>query len=128
MFAERHEVTAHEVRLHAVAGAASVRVPDEQAGFPALVTFAHTYNGYDLHGGSAGLSELVMPVLREWERTGELPADIDVLRACLFLQQRSHYWDGGSWDFETAPLVVALLARIRALCAGTVPVRSVKPR
>ncbi|GAB3827713.1 hypothetical protein ACFPIJ_08030 [Dactylosporangium cerinum] len=128
VFAERHEVTAQEVRLHAVAGAASVRVPDEQAGFPELVTFAHTYNGYDLHGGSAGLAELAVPVQRHWERTGELPGDVDVLRACLFFQQRSHYWDGGSWDFQTAPLVVALLTRIRALSAGTVPVRSVKPR
>ena len=67
------------------------------------MTFAHTYNGYDLHGGSAGLAEVVLPVHERWERTGDLPGDVDVLRACLFFQQRSHYWDGGLWDFDTAP-------------------------
>jgi hypothetical protein len=127
VFADRHEVTATEVRVRQQPTAALVRVPDERAGFPVLVTFAHTYNGYDLHGGSAGLSELVMPVQREWERTAALPNDVDLLRACLFFQQRSHYWDGGLWDFETAPFVVALLKWIRALSGGTVPVRSVKP-
>ncbi len=126
-FAERHEVTATQVRLLAHPSPPLVRVPDADAGFPELVTFAHTYNGYDLHGGPAGLNEVTIPVHREWKRTGDLPGDVDALRACLFFQQRSHYWDGGLWDFETEPFVVALLARIRALSGGTVPHRSVKP-
>lgn len=96
------------------------------APFAELVTFAHTYNSYDLHGGSEGLAEVVAPARRDWERTGGLPGDLDVLRACLFFQQRSHYWDGGSWDFGTDRFVVALLARIRELSGGTVPHRSVK--
>lgn len=127
VFAERHEITATQVRLCAHPAPALVRVPGEGAGFAELVTFAHTYNGYDLHGGPAGLNEVVVPTHQAWERTGDLPDDVDALRACLFFQQRSHYWDGGLWDFETAPFVVALLARIRALSGGTVPRRSVKP-
>ncbi|MCT9934509.1 hypothetical protein N5079_30320 [Planotetraspora sp. A-T 1434] len=126
-FAERHEVTAKEVRVRAHPVPTLVRVPDDRAGFAALVTFAHTYNGYDLHGGTEGLPQVVLPVHGHWEQTGELPDDIDVLRACLFFQQRSHYWDGDSWDFETEPFVVALLTRIRALSGGTVPLRSPKP-
>jgi hypothetical protein len=125
-FAERHEVTAKEVRARDHPASTLVPVPDERAGFAALVTFAHTYNGYTLHGGTEGLPKVVLPVHRHWERTGELPDDVDVLRACLFLQQRSHYWDGGSWDFEGEPFVVALLARIRALSGGTVPLRPPK--
>lgn len=126
VFAERHEITATQARLLAHPSPPLVRVPDEGARFAELVTFAHTYNGYDLHGGPAGLNEVVLPVRREWERAGDLPGDADTLRACLFFQQRSHYWDGGLWDFETEPFVVALLARIRTL-SGTVPRRSVKP-
>ncbi|MEV0132466.1 hypothetical protein AB0H83_28880 [Dactylosporangium sp. NPDC050688] len=127
VFAQRHEITAREVRLREHPAPRRAEVPGEGAGFAALVTFAHTYNGYDLHGGSSGLAEVVVPVQRAWERTGALPDDVDTLRACLFFQQRSHYWDGGLWDFETAPFVVALLARIRALSGGAVPLRSVKP-
>ena len=123
VFAQRYEVTAREVRVREHPSPTLVAVPDDQAGFPALVTFAHTYNGYNLHGGSAGLAAEVLPVQRHWERTGELGDDVDVLRACLFFQQRSHYWDGGLWDFQTEPFVVALLARIRALSGGTVPLR-----
>jgi hypothetical protein len=100
--AERHEVTAREVRVRAPSGSAAIAL-------------AHTYNGYDRHGGAEGLSRLVLPVLQQWRRTGGLPDDLDVLRACLFFQQRSHYWDGGLWDFATEPFVVALLTRIRAL-------------
>jgi hypothetical protein len=118
-FGERHHVTADEVR-------ALVRVPADGAEFRELLRFAHSYNGYDLHGGSAGLSAAVIPVLREWQRTGELAGDLDVLRACLFFQQRSHYWEGGSWDFGTEPFVVALMERIRALSGGAVPRASVK--
>ncbi|GAA1551205.1 hypothetical protein GCM10009827_084750 [Dactylosporangium maewongense] len=126
VFAERHEVTAREVRVRERPDPPLVAVPGEGAGFAELVTFAHTYNGYDLHGGSEGLAEVVAPARREWERTGGLPGDLDVLRACLFFQQRSHYWDGGSWDFGTDRFVVALLARIRELSGGTVPHRSMK--
>jgi hypothetical protein len=125
-FAERHEVTAKEVRVHDHPAPTLVRVPDDRAGFAALVTFAHTYNGYDLHGGTEGLSTVVLPVYRHWKRTGAVPDDVDVLRACLFFQQRSHYWDGGSWDFETEPFVVALLTRIRTQSGGAVPLRSAK--
>jgi hypothetical protein len=126
-FAERHEVTAREVHRREQPDPPLVRVPGEGAGFAELVTFAHTYNGYDLDGGSAGLAELVVPVRQGWERTGELPGELDALRACLFFQQRSHYWDGGLWDFGTDGFVVAILDRIRALSGGTVPRRSVKP-
>lgn len=125
-FAERYEVTAQEVRVRDHPSPPLVRVPDDQAGFRELLTFAYTYNGYDLHGGPEGLSEVVLAVHRHWERAGELPDDVDVLRACLFFQQRSHYWDGGLWDFGTEPFVVALLQQIRALSGGTVPLRSVK--
>lgn len=126
-FALRHVITATEVRVVEQPAPPLVVVPDAGAGFPALVTFAHTYNGYDLHGGSAGLADLVAPARDRWDRTGALPGDVDELRACLFFQQRSHYWDGGLWDFATEPFVVALLDRIRALSGGTVPLRSVKP-
>lgn len=46
--------------------------------------FAHTFNGYEHFGESWG--ERLNEARSNWEETGELPAEIDDLRACLFLK------------------------------------------
>jgi hypothetical protein len=53
------------VRVRAHPGPAPVAVPEDGSGFAALVTFAHTYNGYERHGGAEGLSRVVLPVHRQ---------------------------------------------------------------
>lgn len=99
-----------------------VAVPGPGEGAAALIRFAHTYAGYERHGGLPGLSRLSGDVGDHWERTGELPDDLDVLRACLFFAVRAHRHGGGYGEFDEIPFVTALAARIRQCSDGVVPV------
>ena len=101
-----------------------VRVPDDGAGESAVFAFAGTYDGYARHGDVPTLGELSRRVQEHWQRTGELDGDVDVLRACLFFQARAHRHGGRYGRFDTEPFVAALVARIRTLSGGTVPVRT----
>ncbi|BCL15122.1 hypothetical protein [Micromonospora sagamiensis] len=100
-----------------------VRVPDEGADGGEFFRFAHTYNGYELHGGPTDLAPTVRSVQERWHRTGELGEDVDVLRACLFFEARAYRHGGGFGRFERQDFVLALVARIRALSGGHVPVK-----
>jgi hypothetical protein len=117
---ERHTITASGVTQRRT----KVRVPDDGAGSHEFIEFAQTYNGYALHGDNGELPRLVLPLRQQWERTGELSEDVDVLRACLFFEQRSHYGNGGYRPFDKEPFVAALVTHIRRLSGGSVPLRS----
>jgi hypothetical protein len=99
----------------------SVRVPGAEAGEQEFIDFAHTYDGYRLH---PDLSELHQRTRSAWERTGSPGDDLDVLRACLFLEVRAHRHSGGWGRFSQQPFTAALVTRIRAVAGPTVPVRT----
>ncbi|GAA0713485.1 hypothetical protein Drose_21955 [Dactylosporangium roseum] len=103
--------------------AEQVRVPAEDAGSDEFSGFAHTYNGYELHGGLEALAAVVGSVRDRWQRTGGLGEDVDVLRACLFYEARAHRFAGGLGRFGQEPFVAALVARIRSVSGGFVPVK-----
>jgi hypothetical protein len=96
----------------------SVRVPGADAGEQEIIEFAHTYDGYRLH---PTLSELHRQTRDEWERTGDPGDDLDVLRACLFLEVRAHRHSGGWGRFSQQPFTAVLLSRIRTVAGDTVP-------
>ena len=52
----------------------------------AIATFAHTFDGYQHFGDDWG--RLMNETRDRWAEDGSLPADIDHLRACLFLAHR----------------------------------------
>jgi hypothetical protein len=100
-----------------------VRVPAEGAGSDEFFRFAHTYNGYELHGGPSDLATMARSVQDHWHSTGELGVDVDVLRACLFYEARAYRHGGGFGRFERQAFVVALVARIRSVSGGHVPIK-----
>ncbi|MEU7822427.1 hypothetical protein [Catellatospora sp. NPDC049133] len=103
--------------------AKQVRVPSADAESSEFVEFAHSYNGYELHGEMEGLSRLVQSVRHRWQEPAELGDDLDVLRACLFHEVRGHRHSGGYGRFEQDPFVAALLTGIRRLAPGPMPVK-----
>jgi hypothetical protein len=117
---ERHTITASGVTQRRT----KVGVPDDGADPDEFIRFAQTYNGYALHGDDGELTRLTLPLRQRWERTGELSADVDVLRACLFFEQRSHDGNGGRRPFDKEPFVAALVTHIRRLSGGSVPLRA----
>jgi hypothetical protein len=96
-------------------------VPGPDADSSLLGDFALSYDGYARHGGVAGLGALVGPLLQRWETTGELPADLDTLRALLFWCQRAHRHADGGWTlFGDDDFVRALVAAIAEVSGGIV--------
>jgi hypothetical protein len=77
--------------------------PDPDGTIEAIIDFASTYNAYERWADEPDhLEALLAPVLAEWDRAGTIPAwaGTDTLRALLFLEQRSDYFDGGSTQGE----------------------------
>jgi hypothetical protein len=107
--------------------AEQVHVPADHAGSEEFVRFAHTYNGYELHGSLEALAVIVQSVQHRWQQTGELGEDVDELRACLFYEVRAHRFGGGYGRFERQPFAAALTTRIRLLSGGLVPIKGTVP-
>ncbi|GGM42169.1 hypothetical protein ACFFX1_12220 [Dactylosporangium sucinum] len=92
-----------------------VPVPGPGAGIEEISAFAHSYDGYALHGQHPA------PTARDtWNKDGTLGDDVDVLRACLFFEARANRFGGGFGRFERDPYILALVARIRDLSGGFV--------
>lgn len=76
-----------------------IPVPNDDADIRDVLRFASTYNTYRRWTKDSNqLSELLRPVLDGWNRDGGIPswAGVDVLRALLFYEFRSDYYQGGS--------------------------------
>ena len=97
-----------------------VPVPPDGADDGVVIRFAHSYDGYAAHGTVPELGAVVRPVHDHWKPTGELPADLDLLRACLFFAVRAHRFTGDPEPFTADTFVLALLGRIREVSGGTV--------
>ncbi|MFD7842431.1 hypothetical protein ACFV4K_05800 [Nocardia sp. NPDC059764] len=90
------------------------RVPAAEASDGEFIEFAHTYNGYEAFSTTPeGLGETVGEVRLIWNRLGELPDDLNLLRACLFLEVRGHRHRGDDAPFKDDRFVQALVDRIR---------------
>jgi hypothetical protein len=108
---------------HVVISDEPCAVPTDDSGEQAFIEFAHTYDGYADHGGLEALGELAHHIRLEWQQTGDLPDDVDVLRGCLFYQVRAHRHSGGWSPFDGDSFVRALVQQVRSLSGGTVPLR-----
>ncbi len=75
--------------------------------------FARTFNGYAWGGGPARMRDLVEDTRRAWEDAGELPSDVDHLRACLFWWARTRQHDADPVSVADRDWLAALLAEIR---------------
>lgn len=102
----------------------TIPVPAEGAPEGEIIRFAHSYDGYAAHGTVPELGAIVRPVHEHWKPTGELPPDLDLLRACLFFAVRAHAFTGTVEPFTDDRFVLALLGRIRVLSGGRVELRS----
>lgn len=97
-----------------------VPVPPENADESTVIRFAHSYDGYARHGTVPELGAVVRPVHERWKPTGELPAQLDLLRACLFFAVRAHRFTGEVEPFTADPFVLALVRQIRTVSGGSV--------
>ena len=100
-----------------------IPVPPEGAPwFMEGAEFALTYNGYDRHGEEA--KKIGQKVYNAYNNTGNLPEDINILRCCLFFEQRRIRWNEPG-DLlartEYRNYVEALLRQIREISGGFVP-------
>jgi len=97
-----------------------VPVPPDGAADGVVIRFAHSYDGYAAHGTVPELGAVVRPVHEQWKPTGELPSDLDLLRACLFFAVRAHRFTGDPEPSTADPFVLALVRRIRDVSGGSV--------
>ena len=79
-------------------------VPSESADWHDIVRFAHTFNGYSVHGSFGACGEIAN------EHRNETLTD---LRTCLFFEQRrwNHY--GRPPDAEAMAYIKSLIEQIR---------------
>ena len=97
-----------------------VPVPPDGAADGVVVRFAHSFDGNAAHGNVEELGAVVRPVHEHWKPTGELPTQLDLLRACLFFAVRAHRFTGEVEPFTADPFVIALVRQIRAVSGGSV--------
>lgn len=92
-----------------------IAVPAGDATTGEIFDFALRYDGYGIHGDVEALAAIRDRVHATWKR-GELPEDLDELRAALFFVQRAAHWN----DHFDEAFARALLEQIRAVSGGTV--------
>ncbi|WP_194818827.1 ribosome recycling factor [Nocardia sp. XZ_19_385] len=92
-------------------------VPPDDAPDWDLLRFANTYDGYAAFDDNLiELGRAVQQTRQSWDRAGELPNDLDLLRTCLFLEAKAHRRRG----LNGQPFIRALVARIRDVSDGMV--------
>lgn len=92
------------------------QVPPAGAPWEAIEAFALTFDGYAAFGNTLG------PLAEQHRKAGTVPTDLDELRACLFLEQRSWRHVGSVPDRAGLAHVERLLEGIRRALAK-LPVR-----
>ncbi len=100
------------------------RVPDgvrpDGSGVAEVVAFAETFNGYAWGGGPHVLGPRVEQVHATWQDHGDLPGDVDLLRACLFhwARARRHRSDPPPPSAHDRAWTGALLVALRGAVPG----------
>lgn len=77
--------------------------------------FALSFNGYERMGSLRRCGRIANESIEHWRRTGELPDDLDELRACLFFEQRRWHHYGDDFDEGTMRYLEALVGKLRRL-------------
>jgi hypothetical protein len=98
----------------------TVSVPADNVSIWDVMEFALSYDGYGRLGGFKAISDLGNKALHDWEATGELPTELESLRACLLFEQRRwrHFDEEPTGDAQT--YIRALVEAIRAASGGEV--------
>ncbi|MEV0251667.1 ribosome recycling factor [Nocardia sp. NPDC050712] len=95
--------------------------PDDTADLE-LLRFGRTYDGYAAFDDDPiELGRAVRQARQSWERAGELPNDLELLRTCLFLEVKEHRHRGDGSALNSHPYLRALVTRIREISGGSVP-------
>src|ERR1022692_209497 len=68
--------------------------------------FALSYDGYSLW---VDVGDFANGVARNWSSSGQLPGDLDSLRACLFFEQRRYHHFGRAPEGKEGGYVWALI-------------------
>jgi hypothetical protein len=101
--------------------AGTITVPESDAPWQRVWSFALTWNAYDRLGGFHAVASQASDVKARWQRSGELPNDLETVRTALFLAQRSYRHSGEEPSGQGADYVRGLLDKIRDLSGGAVP-------
>jgi len=96
-------------------------LPGGEASWEEIGAFALTFNGYDRWPGEPSCGDVALRVRRQYERTGMLPFELDVLRTALFMEQRGWYHCGEPSGEEDIVFARALVAAIREKLSRSAP-------
>jgi hypothetical protein len=88
-------------------------VPTQDASEPVLIDFALTFDGYAAFGVTH-VSRIDVAARKQYEKSGKLPKNLAVLRACLFFEQRAARFPDEPFG---GPFVFALVDAIRSAAA-----------
>lgn len=92
-------------------------LPGADADEDAYHRFALSFNGYQELGSTRRCGRIANESLEHWRRSGELPEDVDVLRACLFFEQRRWHHFGHGFNEETMRYLRDIVGRLRQALA-----------
>lgn len=87
-------------------------IPASARDLPAITSFALSFDGYAYWGEQCG--DRAERAVAAFRQTGELPATLSALRACLFYEQGRLRWTRVPPDEEWTTWIQALLDAIRA--------------
>jgi hypothetical protein len=90
-------------------------LPSKYAEEQAYHDFALSFDGYRELGSFPRCTRIANGALAAWRESGDLPATMRELRACLFFEQRRWHHYGYGFDDETMAYLRALVAQMRGL-------------
>jgi hypothetical protein len=96
-----------------------IEVPGPDADLPTIMDFALTYNGYQRFDGPLG--EFANTARNFWTRLGQMPWDLDSLRAALFYEQRRHRHLENTPSSTDMDYLHALISAIRMKAGDQLP-------
>lgn len=88
-------------------------LPASTANWETIGTFALAFNGYHRWPDSPSCGDIANDAKEHYRETGQLPQDLDVLRSCLFFEQRRWRHFGDVPEGEDLAYIKALVEAIR---------------
>lgn len=90
-------------------------LPAPQAPLRIVEEFALTFNGYVRWPDSPSCGEVAKQTMGHFKQTGRFPQDLDLLRSCLFFEQRRWRHYGDLPEGDDLSYIYALVEAIRNL-------------
>jgi hypothetical protein len=109
----RQKVLTLEPKMVATRDLRFDQVPAVDATWGEIAEFALCFDGYEYKDGNERLKGFANEAFARWERSKELPDDLDDLRSALFGEQRRHKWTDMEGDHDHMPYIRALITAIR---------------